>query len=46
MRGVDDDIDRLSATLNRMLDRISSLMGALRQVSRHIAMICARRSDD
>jgi signal transduction histidine kinase len=37
MRGVDDDIDRLSATLNRMLDRISSLMGALRQVSRHIA---------
>jgi signal transduction histidine kinase len=37
MRGVADDIDRLAATLNRMLDRISLLMGALRQVSRHIA---------
>ncbi|HEY6579176.1 MAG TPA: HAMP domain-containing sensor histidine kinase, partial [Rhizomicrobium sp.] len=37
MRGVGDDIDRLAATLNRMLDRISSLLGALRQVSRHIA---------
>ncbi len=37
MRGVADDIDRLAATLNRMLDRIGSLLGALRQVSRHIA---------
>jgi len=37
MRGVDDDIDRLAATLNRMLDRISQLLSALRQVSRHIA---------
>ena len=37
MRGVDDDIDRLAATLNRMLDQISSLLSALRQVSWHIA---------
>ncbi len=37
MRGVDDDVDRLAATLNRMLDRISSLLSALRQVSWHIA---------
>jgi signal transduction histidine kinase len=37
MRGVADDIDRLAGTLNRMLDRISVLLGALHQVSRHIA---------
>ena len=37
MRGVADDIDRLAATLNRMLDQISVLLTALRQVSRHIA---------
>jgi len=37
LRGVADDIDRLAATLNRMLDRISLLLRALRQVSRHIA---------
>ena len=37
MRGVADDIDRLAATLNRMLDRNTSLLSALRQVSRHIA---------
>jgi signal transduction histidine kinase len=37
MRGVADDIDRLAATLNRMLDRNYSLLGTLRQVSRHIA---------
>ena len=37
MRGVDDDLDRLAGTLNRMLDRISSLLSALHQVSRHIA---------
>jgi signal transduction histidine kinase len=37
MRGVDDDIDRLAGTLNRMLDQISSLLSALRQVSWHIA---------
>jgi HAMP domain-containing protein len=29
MRGVADDIDRLAGTLNRMLDRISVLLGAL-----------------
>jgi signal transduction histidine kinase len=37
LRGVADDIDRLASTLNRMLDRISLLLGVLRQVSRHIA---------
>jgi signal transduction histidine kinase len=37
LRGVDDDIDRLAATLNRMLDQISSLLSALRQVSWNIA---------
>jgi len=36
MRG-DDDFDRLSATLNHMLDRIGSLMETLRQVSSDIA---------
>ncbi|WP_459678530.1 HAMP domain-containing protein, partial [Acidisoma sp. 7E03] len=33
----DDDFDRLSATLNHMLDRISGLMETLRQVSSDIA---------
>lgn len=37
LRGVDDDIDRLSTTLNRMLDRISGLMETLHQVSSDIA---------
>jgi signal transduction histidine kinase len=37
LRGAADDIDRLAATLNRMLDRIGSLMEALRQVSNDIA---------
>ncbi len=37
LRGAADDIDRLAATLNRMLDRIGSLMEALRQVSSDIA---------
>ena len=37
MRGVNDDIDRLAVTLNHMLDRISMLLSALHQVSRHIA---------
>ncbi len=37
MRGTDDDLDRLAATLNRMLDRITGLMELLRQVSSDIA---------
>ena len=37
IRGTDDDFDRLSATLNRMLDRISGLLESLRQVSNDIA---------
>jgi signal transduction histidine kinase len=37
VRGAADDIDRLAVTLNRMLDRIASLMEALRQVSNDIA---------
>ncbi len=32
-----DELDRLASTLNRMLDRISALMDALRQVSNDIA---------
>ena len=36
-RGTDDDLDRLAATLNRMLDRIAALMESLRQVSNDIA---------
>jgi signal transduction histidine kinase len=37
MRGTNDDLDRLSHTLNRMLDRIAELMESLRQVSADIA---------
>jgi signal transduction histidine kinase len=37
VRGSDDDLDRLSATFNRMLDRIGALMDSLRQVSSDIA---------
>ncbi len=37
VRGSDDDLDRLSATFNRMLDRIGMLMDSLRQVSSDIA---------
>ena len=37
VRGAADDIDRLAVTLNRMLDRIASLMDSLRQVSNDIA---------
>jgi len=37
LRGANDDLDRLAATLNRMLDRIASLMETLRQVSSDIA---------
>nr|WP_256515486.1 HAMP domain-containing sensor histidine kinase [Alsobacter ponti] len=37
VRGANDEIDRLSATLNRMLDRIQTLMETTRQVSNDIA---------
>lgn len=37
MRGTGDDLDRLAATLNRMLDRIAILMENLRQVSSDVA---------
>lgn len=37
VRGTDDDFDRLSQTLNQMLDRITGLMESLRQVSTDIA---------
>ncbi|MFI4975369.1 MAG: ATP-binding protein [Caulobacterales bacterium] len=37
VRGASDDLDRLAGTLNRMLDRIESLMHSLRQVSDDIA---------
>lgn len=37
LRGDGDDFDRLSATLNRMLDRISGLLENLRQVTNDIA---------
>jgi signal transduction histidine kinase len=35
--GADDDLDRLAATFNRMLDRIGALMDSLRQVSSDVA---------
>ncbi len=37
LRGADDDIDRLATTLNRMLDRIGSLVESVRHVSNDIA---------
>jgi signal transduction histidine kinase len=37
VRGSTDDLDRLALTLNRMLDRISSLMESLKQVSSDVA---------
>ncbi len=37
MRKTGDDLDRLSETLNHMLDRIADLMGSLRQVSSDVA---------
>lgn len=37
IRGTNDDFDRLSQTLNRMLDRISELMESLRHISADIA---------
>jgi signal transduction histidine kinase len=36
-RGTGDELDRLAANLNEMLDRTQSLMGAVRQVSSDIA---------
>ena len=36
-RGTGDDLDRLAAMLNHMLDRIAVLMGSLRQVSTDVA---------
>jgi signal transduction histidine kinase len=37
VRGSNDEIDRLAATINRMLDRIADLMESLRQVSNDVA---------
>ena len=37
VKGTQDELDRLSATLNRMLDRIAALLDSLRQVSTDIA---------
>ena len=37
LRGTDDNLDQLSSTLNRMLDRIGDLMESLSQVSNDIA---------
>ncbi len=37
LNGSGDEFDRLSSTLNRMLDRIAALLGNLRQVSGDIA---------
>ncbi len=37
VRNTGDDLDRLAATLNRMLDRIGALMDSLRQVSSDVA---------
>jgi len=37
VRGTGDDLDRLSLTLNRMLDRIAELMESLRYISADIA---------
>lgn len=36
-RGTNDDLDRLAATLNRMLDRISMLMETTQQITNDIA---------
>ena len=37
VRGTGDDLDRLAATINRMLDRIDRLMESLRQVGGDVA---------
>ena len=36
-RGTPDDLDRLAATLNRMLDRMTGLMESLRHISNDVA---------
>ncbi|MBS0470377.1 MAG: HAMP domain-containing histidine kinase [Proteobacteria bacterium] len=36
-RAVSDDLDRLAATFNRMLDRITTLMDSLRHISNDVA---------
>ena len=36
-RGAPDDLDRLAATLNRMLDRMTALMESLRHISNDVA---------
>jgi len=37
LKGTNDDLDRLAGTLNRMLDRIGTLMESLHQVSSDVA---------
>ena len=37
LRGTNDDLDRLSGTLNQMLNRITKILDSLRQVSNDIA---------
>lgn len=37
IRGTHDEFDRLAASLNRMLDRISALMDGMRQISTDVA---------
>jgi signal transduction histidine kinase len=37
VRGTGDDLDRLAGTLNRMLDRIETLLESLRQISSDVA---------
>ena len=37
LRGTEDELDRLSETINAMLDRIAALMDNLRQVTNDIA---------
>ncbi len=44
LSGTGDEFDRLSETLNQMLDRIAGLLDNLRQVSATSRMICAPRS--
>ena len=37
LRGTDDELDRLSETINAMLDRIAALMGNLKEITNDIA---------
>jgi signal transduction histidine kinase len=37
LRGANDDLDKLAATLNHMLDRIAALMTSMRQMSSDVA---------